>query len=195
VYPARRKAEAAAGRAGIAPLVLIYSPETVTFLRNCALLLPAGFLVAAFVFLLGHGPQDPALAVFPFVGEWIGADRLPKSPELSFLFQSGMVFLPGYVLWLLLVLLVVLAERALFGPPERSPGLLHRTFSRACVFFLFVLCGVAGAATGVVKRRLKTEGPVGVAVVAAAPFVAGLAAPIPAIALALPLAGFLRMRP
>jgi hypothetical protein len=31
--------------------------------------------------------------------------------------------------------------------------------------------------------------------VAAAPFVAGLAAPIPAIALALPLAGFLRMRP
>jgi len=167
----------------------------VTFLRNCALLLPAGFLVAAFVFLLGHGPRDPALAVFPFVGEWIGADRLAKSPELSFLFQSSMLFLPAYVLWLLLVLLVVLAERALFGPTERAPGLLHRTFSRSCVFFLFVLCGAAGATSGAVKRKLKTEGPVGVAVVAASPFLAGLVAPIPAIALSLPLAGFLRMRP
>jgi hypothetical protein len=167
----------------------------VTFLRNCALLLPAGFLVAAFVFLFGHGPQDPALAVFPFVGEWIGADRLPRSPEVSFLFQSAMLFLPAYVLWLLLVLLVALAERALFGRADRAPGVLHRTFSRSCVFFLFVLCGIAGATSGAVKRRLKAEGPVGVAVVAAAPFVAGLVAPIPAIALSLPLAGFLRMRP
>jgi hypothetical protein len=166
----------------------------VTFLRNCALLLPAGFLVAAFVFLLGHGPQDPALAVFPFVGEWIGADRLPKSPEVSFLFQSAMLFLPPYVLWLVLVLLVVAAERALLGRTDRVPGVLHRTFSRACVFFLFLLCAIAGAGSGAVKRRLKTEGPVGVGVVAAAPFVAGLAAPIPAILVSLPLAGLLRMR-
>ena len=166
-----------------------------TFLRNCALLLPAGFLVAAFVFLISHGPQDPALAVFPFIGEWIGADRLPKSPEVSFLFQSAALFVPPYVLWLVLVLLVVLAERALYGRAGRAPGLLHRTFSRACVFFLFLLCGVAGGASGAVKRRLKTEGPVGVAVVAAAPFVAGLAAPIPAIVVSLPLAGLLRMRP
>jgi len=166
----------------------------VTFLRNCALLLPAGFLVAAFVFLLSHGPQDPALAVFPFVGEWIGADRLPASPEVSFLFQSAVLFLLPYALWLALVLLVALAERALFGRHRREPGLLHRTFTRTAVFFLLLLCGIAGGSTAAVKRKVKTEGPVGVAVVASAPFVAGLLAPIPAIAVALPLAGFLRMR-
>ena len=165
-----------------------------TFLRNCALLLPAGFLVAAFVFLLGHGPQDPALAVFPVVGEWIGADRLPRSPEVSFLFQSAVLFFLPYLLWLALVLLVAVAERALFGVPARAPGLLHRTFARASVFFLLLLCGVAGGSTSAVKRKLRVEGPVGVAVVAAAPFVAGAVAPIPAILTALPLAGFLRMR-
>src|SRR5512146_1673565 len=71
-----------------AAALLIYFVRIVTFLRNCALLLPAGFLVAAFVFLISHGPQDPGLAVLPFVGEWIGADRLPKSPEISFFVQS-----------------------------------------------------------------------------------------------------------
>ncbi|HET7452646.1 MAG TPA: hypothetical protein VFL12_07885 [Thermoanaerobaculia bacterium] len=165
-----------------------------TFLRNCALLLPAGFLVAAFVFLISHGPQDPALAVFPMVGEWIGADRLPRSPEVSFLLQSGLLFLLPYLLWLALVLLVAVAERVLFGSPARVPGLLHRTFSGATVFFFLLLCAIAGGSTGAVKRKLRVEGPVGVAVVGTAPFIAGVVAPIPAFVTALPLAGFLRMR-
>lgn len=165
-----------------------------TFLRNCALLLPAGFLVAAFVFLISHGPQDPALGVLPFVGEWLGADRLPKSPEMSFFVQSAVLFLLPYALWLVLVLLVVFAERTLLGRGKRSSGMLHRTFSRASVFFLFLLSALLGGSAGAVQRRLKTESPVGVAVVAAAPFLAGLVAPIPAIAVSLPIAGFLRMR-
>jgi hypothetical protein len=106
-----------------------------------------------------------------------------------------MLFLPPYVLWLVLVLLVVLAERALLGRADHAaPGVLQRTFSRACVFFLFALCALAGGTSDAVRRRLKTEGPVGVAIVAAAPFVAGAAAPIPAIVVSLPLAGLLRMR-
>ena len=182
------------GRMRLGARVLIYSVRIVTFLRNCALLLPAGFLVAAFVFLIGHGPQDPGLGALPFIGEWIGADRLPKSPEISFFFQSAALFLLPYALWLVLVLLVVFAERVLFGKRKRSPGPLHRSFSRACVFFLFLLSGIFGGSAGAVQRRLKTESPVGVAVVAVAPFLAGLLAPIPAIAVSLPVAGFLRIR-
>jgi len=167
----------------------------VTFLRNCALLLPAGFLAAAFVFLISHGPQDPALAVYPFVSDWIGADRLPRSPEAAFLVESVILFLLPYLLWLVMVLLVGLAERSIFGAkPNASGGVLRTTFSRFAVFFLLLFSAVIGGSTAALKRRLKSEAPVGAAAVAAAPFVAGALAPVPAFLVALPIAGFLRMR-
>lgn len=166
-----------------------------TFLRNCALLLPAGFLLAAFVFLITHGPQDPALAVYPIVTEWVGADRLPRSPEVSFLAQSMLLFLLPYVLWLVLVLLVAWAERALLGTRSgRAAGTLRVTFGRFMVFFLMGFSAIVGGSTGALKRKLKSETPVGALAVAAAPFLAGLLAPLPALALALPVAGFLRIR-
>ncbi len=166
-----------------------------TFLRNSALLLPAGFLVAAFVFLITHDPQDPALAVYPFIGEWIGAERLPRSPEVSFLVQAAILFLVPYVLWLALAGLVVLADRAIFGPLDgRAPGLLRVTFARLSVFFLLLFSGAVGGSTAFLKRKVGGEASVGALAVAGAPFLAGALAPIPAFALSLPLAGFLRMR-
>jgi hypothetical protein len=174
---------------------LVYFREIVTFLRNSALLLPAGFLAAAFVFLVTHGPQDPALAVYPFMSDWIGADRLPRSPEVAFLLESALLFALPYLAWLVLVLLVALAERSVFGPRSgAAAGALRITFSRFAVFFLLLFSGAIGASTGALKRRLKSEAPVGAAAVAAAPFAAGLLAPVPAFLVALPVAGFLRMR-
>jgi hypothetical protein len=174
---------------------LVYFREVVTFLRNSALLLPAGFLAAAFVFLVTHGPQDPALTVYPFMSDWIGADRLPRSPEVAFLVESAVLFALPYLAWLILVFLVVLAERAVFGPRSgAAAGAFRITFSRFAVFFLLIFSGAIGASTGVLKRRLKSEASVGAAAVAAAPFAAGLVAPIPAFLVALPVAGFLRMR-
>lgn len=168
----------------------------VTFLRNSALLLPAGFLAAAFVFLITHGPQDPALAVYPFVTEWIGADRLPRSPEVAFLFESALFFLFPYLTWLVLVFLVALSEGSVFGTrPVPPTGTFRLAFSRLAVFFLLVLSAAIGASTGALKRRLKSEASVGAVAVAAAPFAAGLFAPVPAFLVALPVAGFLRMRP
>ena len=173
---------------------MVYFPD-VTFLRNSALLLPAGFLAAAFVFLVTHGPQDPALAVYPFITDWIGADRLPRSPEVAFLFESGVLFLFPYLSWLILVSLVAIAERAVFGAPSGAPaGAFRSTFSRLAVFFLLLIAAAIGASTGALKRRLKSETAVGAAAVAAAPFAAGLVAPVPAFLVALPVAGFLRMR-
>ena len=167
----------------------------VTFLRNSALLLPAGFLAAAFVFLVTHGPQDPALALYPFITDWIGADRLPRSPEVAFLLESAVLFLFPYLAWLVLVFLVALAERAIFGAASgATAGAFRASFSRLAVFFLLLIAAAIGASTGALKRRLKSETPVGAAAVAAAPFAAGLLAPVPAFLVALPVAGFLRMR-
>jgi len=167
----------------------------VTFLRNSALLLPAGFLVAAFVFLITHSPHDPALAVYPFIGDWIGPERLPKSPEVAFLVEGAVLFLLPYALWLALSALVVLADRAIFGPPKaREGGAGMVAFARLTVFFLLVFSGAVGGSTAFLKRKVGGEAPVGALAVAAAPFVAGALAPVPALVLALPIAGFLRMR-
>lgn len=165
-----------------------------TFLRNSALLLPAGFLAAAFVFLVTHGPQDPALAVYPFVSEWFGADRLPRSPEVSFFVQSLVLFALPYLGWLILVFVVALAERAIFGRDRRTRGELAIVFSRCAAGFLLLIAAAIGGSTRALQRRLKSEAPVGAAAVAAAPFVAGAVAPIPALIVSIPLAGFLRMK-
>jgi hypothetical protein len=168
---------------------------TVTFLRNSALILPAGFLVAAFVFLITHSPHDPALAVYPFIGEWFGPERLPKSPEIAFLVEGAALFLLPYALWLALAALVILADRAIFGPAAArgaTPGSL--TFARLTVFFLLLFSGAVGGSTAFLKRKIGGEAPVGALAVAAAPFLAGALAPFPALVLSLPVAAFLRMR-
>jgi len=67
-------------------------------------------------------------------------------------------------------------------------------FARLTVFFLLVFSGAVGGSTAFLKRKVGGEAPVGALAVAAAPFVAGALAPVPALVLALPIAGFLRMR-
>jgi hypothetical protein len=167
----------------------------VNFLRFCSWLLPSAFLVAAFTFLLTHGPGDPALAVYPFFRDWLGADRLPRSPEVGFLLESGVLFLFPFVLWLAFVLLVTIGERTVFGEPTQGKtGPYRKTFVRLYVALVLVGAGMLGASTGLLKRKLGGDTQIEALAVAAAPLVSGLLAAVPAFVLAAPLAGFLRMR-
>ena len=166
-----------------------------TFFRNCALLLPAAFLLAALSFLLTHGRQDPGLAVYPFLGDWVGAGRLPESPQTRFLLQTLLLFLGPYFLWVSLVLLVAAAERGLWSARARKPrGLFRRVFSGLYVALFLLLSAVLGASVDALKRRVPGDVQMAPAAVAAAPFVAGVAAFLPAMLAALPVAGFLKMR-
>ena len=165
------------------------------FLRSCAWLLPAAFLIAVFSFLLTHSPGDPALAGYPFFRDWIGADRLPKSAEVGFFLESAFLFLLPYAFWLAFVVLVVAAERAVFGESKHGgPGPFRRTFVRLYAVLLLVGAGILGASTGLLKRKLGGDTQVGAVAVAAAPFLSSLLAAVPAFLLAAPLTGLLRMR-
>ena len=165
------------------------------FFRNCALLLPAAYVLAALCFLLTHGRQDPALSVYPFLGDWVGSSRLPESPQIRFLLQTALLFLVPYLLWLSLVLLVVLAERGLWGVRARaSAGLFRRVFTGLFVTLFLILSGLVGAAADALKRRLPADVHAGPAAVAVAPFAAAALAFLPALIAAMPVAGFLKMR-
>ncbi len=166
-----------------------------SFLRSCAWLLPVAFLVAAFTFLLTHGPSDPALSVYPFFRDWIGSDRLPTSSEVGFFLESGALFLLPYVLWLAFVLLVTVAERAVLGPGSAGrSGSFRVTFARLYAVLLLVGAATLGASTGLLRKKLGGDTQVGAVAVAAAPFLSGALAAVPAFLLAGPLTGFLRMR-
>jgi hypothetical protein len=167
----------------------------VSFLRSCAWLLPAAFLVAVLTFLLTHSPGDPALAVYPFFRDWIGVDRLPKSAEVGFFLESGFLFLLPYAFWLAFVLLVVVGEKAVFGEPKGGgPRPFRRTFVRLYAVLLIVGAAILGASTGLLRRKLGGDTQVGAVAVAAAPFLSSLLAVVPAFLLAAPLTGLLRMR-
>ncbi len=166
-----------------------------TFLRNCALLLPAAYLLAALSFLLVHGRQDAVLAVYPFLGDWVGWSRLPDSPQSRFLLQTTLLFLVPYLLWNSLLVLVISAEWGLWGRRERRPaGMFRRLFSAIYVALFLLLSAAIGASTEALRRRLPADVHAGPAAVAAAPFVAAAAAFLPALLAALPVAGFLKMR-
>jgi len=165
------------------------------FLRACAVMLPAAFLAAAFAFLLSHDPRDPALAVYPFLADWLGPERIPRALSLQFLLQSGLLFAGVFVLWIAYVAMVAVAERALLGPPPRPDGRgLRRAFRLAYVALIFAFAAVVGASTGYVKRRLLGGMEVGPTLVALAPFLAGALAFPPAAVAAVPVAAVLRMR-
>ena len=165
------------------------------FLRSCSWLLPTGFFLAVFTFLLTHGPTDPALAVYPLLRDWVGSDRMPKAPEVAFLCESGLLFLLPYVLLLAFVFLIAIAERAVFGKPgSRAPGPVRRSFVRVYVVFVLFSSALIGASTGVLRRKLGGNTQVGALTVAAAPFAASVLAAAPALVLAIPVAGFLRLR-
>ena len=96
----------------------------VRFLRQAALLLPSAFLLNVLVFLLTHGRDDPGFGAYPFFQSWAG--DAPTAPESRFFEQSLVFFVPAYVLALLLILGVTLAERSLFGAAAAAPSLAVR---------------------------------------------------------------------
>jgi hypothetical protein len=152
--------------------------------RNSVLVLPTSFLLGALIFILTHGRNQPGYEAFPFLRDLLGPSRIPSTPELRFLVQAGLVFLPAYLFVLVILLLTAAAERAIFGPaPARGAGLYGRALAPTYLVFYFLATVVIVLGTGSVRRVIGSDFPVAPAVVAAAPFLAAFAA-LPAAAIA-----------
>jgi hypothetical protein len=159
----------------------------VKFLRQSALLLPSAFLLDVLVFLLTHGRDDPGFGAYPFFQAWAGEGA--SSPESRFFEQALLFFIPAYVLALLFVLAVTLAERALFGKSRKlAPSRYGRAFAAAFPALFFA---ASVALMLVIERVALRQAPgslVAPVLAAAAPFAAGGVALVPALVAAAPLA-------
>jgi hypothetical protein len=163
----------------------------VRFFRHSALLLPSAFLLGVLLFLLTHGRQDPGFGTYPFFEQWAGAGS--STPEFRFLEQALVFFLPLYLIALLFVLLLAVAENALYGP--RRP-IARSVFDRAFrkVFPLLYLLTVAVLVL-LGDRLARAYAPgalVTPVLVAMAPFLGALFALVPALVLAAPAAAVMR---
>jgi hypothetical protein len=165
------------------------------FFRQTALLLPSAFLLGVLLFLLTHGHDDPAFASYPFFDQWRGS-RGPASPDVRFLEQALLFFLPAYAAALLFVLGISLGERALFGSRRDRPRSGYgRAFALA-----FAVCFLAGTAMALfgaerLAKRVAPDTLVAPVIVAAAPFAGAAAALLPAALLAMPIALVRRRSP
>ena len=166
----------------------------VTFLRQIALLLPSAFLLGALLFLLTHGRGDAGFGVYPAVESWGGGAIAGWTPELRFLAQAALLFLPAYVLALLLVLGVSVAERGALGARGSRPrSAFARSFAALfSPFFLLATAAVVFFGDRVASRTAPGAllAPV---LVALAPFAGGAAALVPAALLAAPVAALRRV--
>lgn len=160
-----------------------------TFFRQAALLLPSAFLLAVLLFLLTHGRQDPGFGTYPFFEQWGAGSLIAATPEGRFVEQSLLFFLPAYLLTLLLVLFVAMAENGVFGPrPERADSAYRRAF-RVIFAVLFLAC--SGLLVFLGERAADRIAPgalVAPILVAMVPWAAAAVALVPAALLALPLA-------
>jgi hypothetical protein len=161
----------------------------VTFFRQAALLLPSAFLLAVLLFLLTHGRSDPGFGVYPFFEAWVGSALAATFPEGRFVEQALLFFLPLYLLTLLFLLCIGVAESAIFGPrPRGERSAYGRAFGK--VFVLAYL--PATIALMVAGDRLATLYAPGALVApllaALAPFLAAPAALLPAALIAIPVA-------
>ena len=165
-----------------------------TFLRQIALLLPSAFLLGALLFLLTHGRGDAGFGVYPALESWGGGTLAGWTPELRFLAQAAIFFLPPYLLALLLVLGVSLGERGALGAREEEKP--RSAFSRSFAAVFSPLFLLATAALVFFGERAATRAAPGALIapvlVALAPFAGGAAALGPAAVLALPLAAIKR---
>jgi hypothetical protein len=163
----------------------------VRFLRHAALLLPSAFLLDVLVFLLTHGRTDPGFGIYPFFQSLAGERTAARSPELRFLLQSGLFFLPAYLAALLFVLSVAAGERALFGPrAAKKPSSYARAFGAAFPV-LYLAASVALLWWG--ERAAMRQAPgslIAPLLAAAAPFAAAPVALVPAAVVAAPVALF-----
>lgn len=162
------------------------------FFRHSALLLPSAFLLGVLLFLLTHGREDPGFAAYPFFEQW-GASR-SATPEFRFLEQALVFFLPLYLVTLLFVLLLAVAENALYGP--RRPiarSVYDRAFRRVFPALYMVTVAAVVLAGDRLARAYAPGALVGPVLVALTPFAAALFALVPALLLAAPAAALMRM--
>jgi hypothetical protein len=176
---------------GGAPLLLESGP--VTFFRQAALVLPSAFLLGVLFFLLTHGHDDPAFGAYPFLEQWAGGQFVAAAPEGRFVEQSAVFFLPIYLLTLLFILLVVVAEAGLFGRREKTRPSAYRKALAPTFTVLFLLATAVVVAMGEREaQRLAPGALVAPVLVACAPFAAApVAFPFAAV-LAAPVAFLMR---
>jgi hypothetical protein len=161
----------------------------VSFLRQAALLLPSAFLLGVLLFLLTHAHNDPGFGSYPFFEQWSGGRFATASPEVRFVEQSFLFFLPAYAVSLLFILGVALAERALFGPRETGRRSGYGRMFGPTFALLFLAASALVVFEGErVAGRLAPEALVAPLLVGLAPFLAAAIAVGPAAALAAPLA-------
>lgn len=167
----------------------------VRFLRQAALLLPSAFLLDVLIFLLTHGRKDPGFGTFPFFQEWVGEASV-AAPEVRFLQQSLVFFVPAYLATLLFILTVAVAERVLFGAraKRRSSG-YGRALAAAFPALFLVSSGVL---MWFGERAALRQAPgtlIAPLLAAIAPFAAAAAALLPAAVVAGPLALLYKVSP
>ena len=164
------------------------------FLRQAALLLPSAYLLGVLVFLLTHGRTDPGFGTYPFFQSWAAEHDAAKSPELRFLIQSAVFFIPAYLATLLFVLSIAAGERALFGRRgSRKPNAYTRAFG---VAFPLLYLAASVAVLWLAERWALRQAPgslIAPLLAAAAPFAAAPAALLPAAVVAGPIALVERM--
>ncbi|HSD73070.1 MAG TPA: hypothetical protein VLE54_09780 [Thermoanaerobaculia bacterium] len=162
------------------------------FFRHSALLLPSAFLLGVLLFLLTHGREDPGYAAYPFFEQWGASSN--QSPEFRFLEQSLVFFLPLYLVTLLFVLLLAVAENALYGPRRPVARSIYDRAFRKVFPALYMISVAAIVLAGDRLARSYAPGAlIGPVLVALAPFGAALFALVPALLLAAPAAVLLRM--
>lgn len=162
----------------------------VSFFRQAALLLPSAFLLGVLLFLLTHGRQDPGFEAYPFFSQWSGGALVSATPEGRFVEQSLLFFLPSYLVTLLFILFVALAERGLLGSPERPAAAspYRSAFSGVFAVLFLIATGAAVWVGDRVATRLAPGSLVAPLLVAFAPYAAAALALLPAALLAAPFA-------
>jgi len=162
----------------------------VSFFRQAALLLPCAFLLGVLLFLLTHGRQDPGFGAYPFFSQWGAGSLVSTTPEGRFVEQSLLFFLPAYLVTLLFILFVALAERGLLGSPEpvRNSSSYRAAFGGVFAALFLLVTGIVVFAGDRVATRLAPGSLVAPLVVAFAPYAAAAIAVVPAALLAAPFA-------
>ena len=170
-----------------------YNRSPVSFFRQAALLLPSAFLLGVLFFLLTHGHDDPAFAAYPFLEQWAGGQYVVSAPEGRFVEQSAVFFLPIYLLTLLFILLVALAEAGLFARRQKPRFSAYWRAFAPTFTVLFLLATAVLVAVGEREAaRLAPGALVAPVLVAVAPFgAAPVAFPFAAV-FAAPVAFLLR---
>ncbi len=158
------------------------------FFRHTALLLPSAFLLGVLLFLLTHGRQDAGFATYPFFEQW-GGGTSRGTPEFRFLGQSLVFFLPLYLIALLFVLCIAVAEDGIYGP--RRPvarSAFDRAFRRAFPALYLLTVAVLVMAGDRLSRAYAPGALVTPILTALAPFAGAALATVPACLLAAPAA-------